>query len=308
MMHEAHVPVLLRESAEFLINDLNGIYFDATAGFGGHSSLFLEILKEKARLIATDVDNEAFHFCRTKFVEEKRYVIYNYNFSKIDLIAKIENIKGFNGIFADLGVSSYQLDNPDSGFTYRLESPLDLRLDKNIEITGADIVNEFSVEELSNIFYKYGEEKRSRKIANEIAKRRIRQKIKTTTDISEIVYNSVPEYFAKKTLSRIFQALRIYINNELKTLEDFLNKSADLLNKDGRIVILTYHSLEDRIVKDKFKFETLKCVCPSVFPECKCGKKQRFKILTKKPILPSDEEFKKNKRSQSAKLRAAVKL
>ena len=227
---------------------------------------------------------------------------------QIDIISKIESISNYNGIFADLGVSSFQLDNPDSGFTYRAEAKLDLRMDKAKVVTASDIVNSFSEEELADIIYKFGEEKNSRQISKKIVDYRKRKKIESTTDLSELISSITPFKYRIKTLSRVFQALRIYVNDELEALKTFLTKSVDLLTNGGRIVILTYHSLEDRIVKESFKYEALDCICPKDYPVCMCDKESRLRILTKKPVTPSEEELQNNIRARSAKLRAAEKI
>ncbi|MGE5499956.1 MAG: 16S rRNA (cytosine(1402)-N(4))-methyltransferase RsmH [Syntrophothermus sp.] len=307
-MHKHHTPVLLKESVGYLIERTDGSYFDGTIGFGGHSAEFLKHLSPDAKLVATEVDQNAYTFCKDKFSEDSRLRLYNTNFSQINIVSKIEFINGYDGIFADLGVSSFQLDNPESGFTYRSEAPLDLRLDKTRPLSAADVVNDFREEELASIFFELGEEKNSRRIARSICQRREVKKIKTTSDIVSLVAEIVPEHFVVKSLSRIFQALRIYVNDELGVLKEFLNKSVDLLAPDGNIVILTYHSLEDRIVKEVFKHESLSCVCPPAFPVCVCGKVKRLQILNRKPVTPDDEELKMNPRSRSAKLRAAKKI
>lgn len=304
-MNNFHTPVLLAESLEYLIGSRTGVYFDGTLGFGGHSEGILKLLDKNAKLVSTDVDTNAFEHSKRKFSNDSRMKIYNFNFQKIDLIAKIESIKAFDGIFADLGVSSYQLDSTSAGFTYRQDAKLDLRMDKSIAVNAADIINSFSEEDIANLIYKYGEEKNSRKIASKICAARMYKKIETTFELSEIISEITSQRFLIKTLSRVFQALRIYVNDELDILKSFIHKAVDLLKQGGRIVILSYHSLEDRIVKDEFRFEALDCVCPKDYPVCKCDKVSRLKILTKKPILPTEDEVVKNPRARSAKLRAA---
>ena len=308
MIENHHTPVLLKESLDFLITDKSGVYFDATLGFGGHSEAILNSLNSEGKLFSTDVDIDAFKYCKDKFSSEQRIKLYNFNFSQIDIIAKIESINCFDGIFADLGVSSFQLDNPGSGFTYRNEAKLDLRMDKTKAVAAADIINSFTEEELADIFYQFGEEKNSRQIARRIAEYRKSKKIETTKDLAEIIEEITPFKYRIKTLSRVFQALRIYVNDELEVLKTFLTKSVDLLPEGGRIVILSYHSLEDRIVKELFKYETLDCICPRDYPVCKCDKERRLKIITKKPVVPSPVEIEDNFRSRSAKLRAAERV
>lgn len=307
-MQKIHQPVLLKESSDYLITNKSGIYFDGTIGFGGHTKKFLELLNDDAMMIATDVDYDAFLYCKNFFADDKRLKLYNFNFSMIDIMSKIELIDNFDGIFVDLGVSSFQLDNADSGFTYRMDAKLDLRMDKNKTITAADVVNTFSEEDLANIFFDFGEEKSSKRIARKIVERRKISKINTTTELAKIVEEIVPKNVLYKTLSRIFQAIRIYVNDELNILKNFLIKSVDLLKVGGRIVVISYHSLEDRIVKEQFKYEELDCICPKDFPVCKCDKESRLKILTKKPVVPTEDEIKENFRARSAKLRAAERI
>ena len=307
-MESHHTPVLLKESLDFLITDKSGIYFDGTLGFGGHSDKILTELNNEGLIVATDIDLDAFNFSKKKYSKEKRMKIFNYNFAQINLISKIESIDKYTGIFADLGVSSFQLDNPSSGFTYREEAKLDLRMDKTKAVSAADIVNSYSEEDIADILYEYGEEKNSRKIAHKILIERKINRIESTQKLKEIIAEITPHNFLAKSLSRVFQALRIYVNDELGVLKTFLNDSVSLLRKGGRIVILTYHSLEDRTVKDHFKYETLDCICPKDFPVCRCDKEKRLNILTKKPIVPSDSEIKSNIRSRSAKLRVAERV
>ena len=306
-MNEHHKPVMLKETMDYLINNKAGTYFDGTLGFGGHTKEILSHLNENGKVIATDVDSEALNFCREKFSDE-RIKLYNFNFSKVDIISKLESIKSYDGIMADLGVSSFQLDNVDSGFTFRQDASLDLRMDKNLTLTAADIINSYPENELANIFYQFGEEKKSRIIASRISEQRVVKKFVTTFDLVKIIESLVPENFRVKTLSRIFQALRICVNNELENLKLFLTNSISLLKSGARLVIISYHSLEDRIVKDIFKYESIDCICPKDYPICKCDKVKRLKIITKKPLLPSKEEIAANRRSRSAKLRVAERI
>lgn len=307
MRNEKHTPVLLNESVDLLVTDTSGIYFDATLGFGGHSEKILEKLDNKGKIIACDVDEDAFSFSQKKFESDKRINIYKFNFSSIDVIAKIESAEFFEGIIADLGVSSFQLDNPASGFTFREEADLDLRMDKTAKYSAADVVNSYSEEDLADIIYKYGEEKSSRIIARKIVEQRSRKKIKTTKDLAVLVEEITPVPYRTKSLTRVFQALRIYVNDELEVLKEFLTKAVDMLKPGGRIVVLSYHSLEDRIVKEAFRYEAVDCVCPQDFPICVCDKISRLKIITKKPLTASEEEIERNFRARSVKLRAAEK-
>ncbi len=303
-----HVPVMLDEVLDFLIVNSEGNYFDGTLGFGGHSSKLLQKLDNNAKLIATEKDENAFKYCKEKFASDSRVIIYKTSFTKIRSIYLLENIKGFDGIFADLGVSSYQFDNKESGFTYREETLLDLRMDKTIGEPAYKFLNKAKQEEIANVLFQFGEERKSRRIAKKIVQERAAASIKTTTHLKKLVEAVTPKQNLNKTLSRIFQALRIFVNNELDELKQFLAQSVSLLNPGGRIVILSYHSLEDRIVKDFFKHEALSCICPPEIPVCVCNKESRLKILTKKPLTPSENEIKNNPRARSAKLRVAEKI
>lgn len=307
-MERRHNPVLLRESVEHLVTNPAGIYFDGTAGFGGHIEKFLEQLAPEGKLIFTDTDDTAFEHCRKIFAYDKRVAGYHMNFNKIDTAARLEGVEKFNGIFADLGVSSYQLDSADAGFSYRLKTPLDLRMDKTLAMTAADFLNSAGSDEIANVLYQYGEEKNSRRIAREIDSFRRNTVIRETGDLVSVISKITPPNYLTKTLSRVFQALRIYINDELNSLRTFLHKSVDLLAGGGRIVLLSYHSLEDRIVKEVFRDEVKGCICPPSFPVCVCGKKARLKLITRKAVESSEEEVSGNYRARSAKLRCAERL
>jgi 16S rRNA (cytosine1402-N4)-methyltransferase len=307
-MSEHHIPVMLKESLDLLITDKSGKYFDATLGFAGHTSEILKILNSDGSLVATDVDIDAFNYCQNNFSNDSRLNLYNFNFSLIDVIAKIESINFFDGILADLGVSSYQLDEASAGFTFRLNAALDLRMDKTIKVSAADIVNTFAEEDLANIFYNYGEEKNSRKIAKKIIEVRNSKKIEFTSDLVDIVSELVPKNYLRKTLTRIFQALRIYVNDELEILKSFLQNSLKVLKKGGRLVVITYHSLEDRIVKEFFKEESLISLTPKQDPLGIFNKEAKLKIITRKPMTPSAYEVERNYRARSAKLRAVERI
>ncbi|OGU61194.1 MAG: 16S rRNA (cytosine(1402)-N(4))-methyltransferase [Ignavibacteria bacterium RBG_13_36_8] len=303
-----HVPVLLEETVDLLITNKSGNYFDGTVGFGGHAEEIIKRLGEGSKYIATDKDINAINYCKEKFKNYPFTKFYNTSFTNIDSISKIEFIDSYEGIFADLGVSSFQLDETDAGFTYRDDAPLDLRMDKTQGVSASHVVNTYNEEDLAEIFFKYGEEKKSRAIAKRIVESRRSFRIERTVDLKKIIEEVVPSLHLKKTLSRIFQSLRIHLNNELGELKEFLEKSVDLMGGGSSLVIISYHSLEDRVVKDFIKYESQDCVCPPEFPVCVCNKKQRLEILTKKPITPSIEEVEQNKRSRSAKLRAARRV
>ena len=307
-MDQFHSPVLLKESLDFLITEKNGAYFDGTFGFGGHSRRFLAELGKNAVLIGTDLDQIVFKRSQEEFSTDSRVRLYNFNFTKIGIAAKLEQIDGFAGIFADLGVSSYQLDAEEEGFSYRFTAPLDLRMNKSEGKPASWLLNNLEAHELAKIFRDYGEEIQSGFIANLIVKYRAAKPFKTTTDLAQLLESVTPQKYLFKRLSRVFQALRIEVNGELDSLKEFLKESVTLLNPGGRLVILTYHSLEDRIVKEFFKEEEKGCICPPNFPVCVCDKVSTLKILTKKPVSPSAAEVATNRRARSGKLRAAEKI
>lgn len=306
-MDQFHSPVLLKESVDYLITEKNGAYFDGTFGFGGHSRRFLQELGGEALLIGTDLDQIVFTRSQEEFSTDSRVRLYNFNFTKIGIAAKLEQIDGFSGIFADLGVSSYQLDAEEEGFSYRVKAPLDLRMSKAEGKPASWLLNNLEARELARIFREYGEEIQSSFIANLIVKYRAVKPFKTTTDLAELLESVTPQKYLFKRLSRVFQALRIEVNGELDSLKEFLKESVNLLKPGGRLVILTYHSLEDRIVKEFFKEEEKGCVCPPHFPVCVCNKISTLNILTKKPVSPSAAEVATNRRARSGKLRAAEK-
>jgi len=308
MIKVHHTPVLLDESLDYLITDRAGAYFEGTLGFGGHTDEILNRLNENAVLVSTDVDKTAFDHCKKLFVDESRIRLYNFNFSLIDVIARIESIEFFDGVFVDLGVSSFQIDNASAGFTYSADAPLDMRMDKNLKLTAYDVINDFDEDIIAKIIYEYGEERNSRKIARQIVSARRIKKIETTGELKKLILEITSERYQVKTLSRVFQALRIHVNNELEFLKQFLNNALKVLNNSGRLVLISYHSLEDRIVKEFFKYEQLSCVCPKEVPVCICEKESRLKVITKKPIQPAEGELGLNRRARSAKLRVAEKI
>ena len=307
-MTQFHTPVLLKESIDFLITKTSGIYFEGTLGFGGHTEEILNRLNNKGIIISTDVDVEAFKYCKEKFKDVNNVRLYNLNFSLVDVITKIESLEFFDGILVDLGVSSFQLDNAAAGFSYSTKTKLDLRLDKNLRKTAADFINTESEEKIANVVFEFGEERNSRKIARKILEARQLKKIETTDELKAIISSVTNPKYLTKTLSRVFQALRVFINDELDTLKIFLENSIPLLKKGGRLVVISYHSLEDRIVKEFFNNESRGCICPPEAPICTCGRVKRLKILTKKPVSPSESEIKNNKRARSAKLRVAERI
>lgn len=298
-----HQPVLLNEAVDFLITTRDGIYFDGTLGGGGYSLAVLKRISDKGFVIATDLDKNAIDHCSNLFKEENRIRIYNRNFKEFQAILMENNIDKIDGAVLDLGVSSYQLDNQDSGFTYKVNTEFDLRFDKNIGISAYEVIKNYSVKEISEIISNYGEEKNAKKIAFLLKEASENKKIHTQ-DVVEIVSKITRKDKVNETLSRVFQAFRIFVNDELENLKVFLNSAIDYVKSGGRIVVVSYHSLEDRIVKEFFNYHSLSCVCPKDAPVCNCGKVVRIKKLHKKVITASSEEIGKNVRSRSAKLRA----
>ncbi len=306
-MEFKHISVLLGETIDSLNIKPDGIYVDGTAGGAGHS---LEIAKRltSGRLIALDRDPDAVAVA-TERLKGYNATVVNSNFA--DMKSALENlgIYSVDGILLDLGVSSFQLDNGDRGFSYNKPAPLDMRMSKS-GITAADLVNTLSKDELTKIFRDYGEEKFAYKIACNIVKHREETLIETTTDLAEIIAASYPAAARRdgNPSRKCFQALRIAVNGELESLETALNTAFDLLNKDGVLSIITFHSLEDRMVKLRFKEFCTGCTCPPDFPVCVCGNTPRGKLKYRKPITANEEELEQNNRSRSAKLRSIIKL
>lgn len=310
-MEFKHCSVMLSETVDGLNVKEGGLYVDGTMGGGGHS---LEILKraENIRLIGIDRDEEALAAARERLLKYKdRVTFVHNNFKNIKEILDNLKIDKIDGMVLDLGVSSYQLDNGERGFSYMSDAPLDMRMDKSELKTAFDVVNRYSESELLKIFYDYGEEKWSKRIAEFIVKRREKSPIKTTFELAELVKSAIPAK-AREGIShpekRVFQAVRIEVNGELKILRDTILDITERLNRGGRLSVITFHSLEDRIVKQTFMELQKGCTCPADFPVCVCGNKPKVKAVNKKPILPSEEELKRNSRSKSAKLRVCEKL
>ncbi|MBE6728820.1 MAG: 16S rRNA (cytosine(1402)-N(4))-methyltransferase RsmH [Ruminococcaceae bacterium] len=302
-----HYSVLLSETIEALNIKENGIYVDGTAGGAGHSKEIASKLKS-GFLYSLDQDPDAVEVASQRLSNLPAKVIRS-NFKNIKEVLRTEGVEKVDGILLDLGVSSYQLDEGSRGFSYHKDAPLDMRMSKEGR-TAADLVNELSAEELSRIFKDYGEEQFAFRIAKDIVKQREVSKITTTTQLAEIIASSVPAAARRDghPARKVFQALRIAVNGELDVLKETLDTAFELLNKDGVLAIITFHSLEDGIVKRKFKEFTQGCTCPPDLPVCVCGKKPRGKLINRKGVVPSDRELKENKRSRSAKLRTIIKL
>lgn len=306
-MEFVHKSVLLEESISSLNIKPNGIYVDGTAGGAGHS---LEIAKrlKGGRLIALDQDPDAVAVAKERLKDLPATVVQS-NFKDIDLVLKNLGIDKVDGIFLDLGVSSHQLDTAERGFSYHKEAPLDMRMSQS-GITAEEIVNNFTVDELCNIFTDFGEEKFAYRIAKKIEQCRKGKRIETTTELAEIIANAVPAAARRDghPARKCFQAIRIAVNGELDSLRSVLDNSFELLKKDGVLSIITFHSLEDRMVKQKFKELCTGCICPPDFPVCVCGRTPKGKLYNKKPITASETELQENARSRSANLRAIIKL
>lgn len=306
-MEFKHISVLLNETIASLNIKPNGIYVDGTAGGAGHS---LEIAKrlKGGMLYALDQDPDAVAVASERLSGYPAKVITT-NFKDMDTVLKKEGVNGVDGILLDLGVSSYQLDNGDRGFSYHKDAPLDMRMSKS-GTTAADLVNNLSHGELTRIFRDYGEEKFAAKIASAIVREREKEPILTTLKLADIIANSVPAAARRDghPARKCFQALRICVNSELESLREVLDKAFGLLNKDGVLSIITFHSLEDRMVKQKFKEFCTGCTCPPDIPICVCGKTPQGKLSFRKPIIATEEELEVNPRSRSAKLRSIIKL
>ena len=306
-----HVSVLLNETIEGLNIKPDGIYADGTLGGAGHSYQIASKLNGLGRLIGFDQDEDAIKASTERLKEFKNVTIVRSNYRNMKEELNNRGIEKVDGILLDLGVSSYQLDTVSRGFSYKEEAPLDMRMDNRNEVTARDIVNNYSQGDLFRIIRDYGEDKFAANIAKHIVMNRKIKPIETTTELAEIVKAAIPMKFRKQgghPAKQTFQAIRIELNSELSVLKESLMDMIDLLNPNGRICIITFHSLEDRIVKNIFKEAEDPCTCPKNFPTCVCGKKSKGKVITRKPILPSEEELKLNSRSKSAKLRIFEKI
>lgn len=304
-----HIPVLKEKIVEYLITDKSGIYLDATLGTGGHAERILEELNEKGKLLGIDKDEDSLKISQKRLRRfGKKVRFFHQSYSQIPELLNNLNLKKIDGVILDLGLSSYQLDNPERGFSYSLDGPLDMRFDQKEDKKALKVVNEYRVEELTKIFKEYGEERFSKRIAQAIIQNRKVKKIETTKELKDIVKNILKTRDDIKTLSRIFQALRIEVNDELFELKKGLDGGIEVLSSGGRICVISYHSLEDRMVKEKF-FELSKgCLCPPDFPVCICGGKRTLQVLTRKPVIADEEEIRENPKARSAKLRAAEKI
>lgn len=305
-----HCSVLLEETVEQLKIKPDGIYVDGTLGGGGHASRVCEKLEE-GRLYGIDQDEAAIRAAGDRLAGfGERAVLIRGNYVDAKALLAEKGVEKVDGILLDLGVSSYQLDTPERGFSYRWDAELDMRMDQRQRLTAKDIVNGCSEEQLARILYDYGEEPSARRIAREIVRARQSHPIETTGELSEIIREAVPARMRTggHPAKRTFQAIRIECNRELEVLRDALGDLTDMLRPGGRLCIITFHSLEDRIVKTAFKTKENPCICPPDFPVCVCGRKPEGRVITRKPILPSAQEIERNSRSKSAKLRVFEKI
>ena len=299
-----HTPVLVQEVVKYLPGNLSGIYIDGTLGGGGHTRAILDRLNDDARLIGLDRDQDAVNYSRQRFACDKRVDIFQGNFGDMDQILRRFDIIGIDGLLLDLGVSSHQIQTPERGFSYLTDGPLDMRMDVSISRKAKDVISQYSEKSLADLFYLYGEEHNARRIARKVVLTREKSPIETTGALAAIVRRCIPERRVIKTLSRIFQSLRIEINQELEQLKQCLQGVYSYLKLDGSICVISYHSLEDRMVKRFFKGENLSFL---KYNEDNGHKKYDFQILTKKVIRPCEAEIKLLPTSRSAKLRAAIK-
>lgn len=305
----SHKPVLLSETIENLVHNPDGVYIDGTAGGGGHSAAILERLSDKGRLVCIDQDPDAIRTVTERFRNDHRVKIVRNNFEHITDAAAEAGYDSCDGVLLDIGVSSHQLDCVERGFSYHHDAPLDMRMSQK-GTSAADLVAELSWQKLAEIFTKYGEEKFSVKIAKKICEEREKAPILTTLQLADIIRDAVPAAARRDghPARRCFQALRIAVNDELGVLERGMDGAFELLREEGRLAIITFHSLEDRIVKRRMAQWCSGCTCPPEFPVCVCGNTPRAELVTRKPAAPSKEELEENPRSRSSKLRVCKKL
>ncbi|WP_066872922.1 16S rRNA (cytosine(1402)-N(4))-methyltransferase RsmH [Clostridium mediterraneense] len=306
-----HISVLLNECIEGLKIKNDGIYVDCTLGGAGHSSVILQHLGENGRLIGIDQDKDALKAAGERLKDFNNATLVHSNFENLKNVLDNLEIDGVDGILIDLGVSSYQLDNAERGFSYMQDAPLDMRMNREEEFSAYEVINTYTAEQLFRIIKEYGEEKFAKRIADFIVKAREEKPIETTFELVEIIKSAIPAKARREgphPAKRTFQAIRIEVNRELAIISNTIKDGVEKLNKGGRMAIITFHSLEDRIVKKTYKDLTNPCTCPSSLPVCVCNNKPIVKIITRKPIEASEEELEYNPRSRSAKLRVIEKL
>lgn len=305
-----HKPVLLDETIKYLNIKPNGVYIDGTLGRGGHAIEIVKNLSNEGTLIGIDKDLEAIEFCKEKLPKNKAKIFHD-SFTAAPEIINNLGLAGVEGIILDLGVSSPQLDEPERGFSYHEEAVLDMRMDETQSLTAYKIVNNYSVEKLRDIIEKFGEERWASRIAEFIVQERKQEPIKTTSDLVNVIKKAIPASARRgggHPARRTFQALRIETNSELEELEKILELIPEILLPGGRACIISFHSLEDRLVKHSFRYAAKDCICPPDLPICRCEKEKKMKVITKSPVWASDKEIKKNRRARTARLRVAEKI
>ena len=309
-MEFSHIPVLKESTIELLNIRDNLVYVDGTIGGGGHSKAILEKANIKL-LVGIDQDTEALAAAKKNLENFKNVTFVNNNFRNIDEVFEDLGLEKVDGILVDIGVSSYQIDNGERGFSFKQDAKLDMRMSRSNPFSAYELVNTYSEEDLTRVIRDYGEEKFARSIARHIIKQREQKPIETTKQLEEIILSSVPRYRGqdgRSNVQRTFQALRIEVNGELDALKEFIDKAVNLLNPNGRLAIISFHSLEDRIVKQKFRELATGCICPPDFPICVCGHKPTVRLITKHPVEATEDEISYNSRSAPAKLRVVEKL
>lgn len=309
IISEYHIPVLYHECIDNLVINKDGVYLDCTLGGGGHSEGILKALSEKGRLISIDQDDQAIEFAKKRLEKYgNKWMVFKNNFENLDIVLYSAGVEKVDGILMDIGVSSTQLDDPSRGFSYRYDTKLDMRMNQSSKLSAYEVVNEYSEEELAKIIYEYGEERNSRKIARLICETRAEKPIETTGELVAIIKRAYPARAQKHPAKKTFQAIRIEVNRELEVLDRAIDKAIDALKAGGRLGIITFHSLEDRLVKNKFRDLATACKCPPGLPVCMCGGKAKVKLITRKPIIPNGEEIEFNNRAHSSKLRVVERL
>lgn len=312
MTKPMHKSVMTKEVTDYLVNDREGIYVDATLGLGGHTQAIMEHTAYKCRVIGLDVDEEAISISADLLSKYKsQLVLRNSNFSEIDTVLEDLDIELVDGVVADLGMSSFQIDSSERGFSFMRDEALDMRMDPRLRFTAHDLVNEMSVDEISKVLKIYGEEKWAKRIAKHIVESRKEKPIETSAELAKLVSGAIPKKFHPAKIhpaTKTFQALRIAVNNELDNIKEFLDKAVSLLKPGGRLVVISFHSLEDRLVKSAFQRLSNPCVCPPGMPECGCGKKSEIKLITRSPVTPGQDEILDNPRARSAKLRVGERI
>jgi 16S rRNA (cytosine1402-N4)-methyltransferase len=306
-----HIPVMLHEAVDLLDCKPGGVYVDGTLGGGGHAYEILERTSPDGILIGIDCDYDAIESSRKRLQSfGDRSILVNSNFAEMKSILEDVDIAKVDGILLDLGVSSHQFEEVTRGFSFSKKAPLDMRMDRSRKRTAADIVNISSEGELKDIIKKYGEEREAGRIARAIARQRKVSPLETTTELAELIASVKRVKWGTKIhpATKTFQALRIAVNEELQNLSESLYDAVDLLRKDGRLSVISFHSLEDRVVKDFFRLGEKDCICPPDFPVCRCNKIRTLKVLTRRPVTPGEDELKANPRARSAKLRAAMRI